>query len=214
MKEMSFEIWEDKISSWVGEHFKNEDAAHDILHFKRVLKTAKRIGHLEDAEPMIIIPSVWLHDIVNVPKNHRLRNKASNLSAEKAINVLTELGYPKKYFDGIYHAIEAHSFSANIETLTIEAKVIQDADRLDGLGAIGIARCFATAGVLNRKFYSQEDPFCHLREPDDQIYTLDHFFRKLFKLEEGMKTNSGRIEAKKRVKFMEDYIAQLKIEII
>jgi len=111
------------------------------------------------------------------------------------------------------HAVEGHSFSANIEVKTIEAKIVQDADRLDGLGAIGIARCFATAGLLKRAFYSSEDPFCDARAPDDSQFTVDHFFKKLFKTAETMKTSSGIEEGHKRVAMMKGYLSSLRSEV-
>ena len=92
-------------------------------------------------------------------------------------------------------------------------KILQDADRLDALGAIGIARVFATGGSLRRPFYNLDDPFCKKRIPDDKIWTLDHFFEKLLKLEFLMNTNSGKIEAKKRTKILKDFLKQLKHEI-
>ena len=108
--------------------------------------------------------------------------QASRLSAEEAIEFLRSIDYPAKFYDEIAHAVEGHSFSANIEVKTIEAKIVQDADRLDGLGAIGIARCFATAGLLKRAFYSSEDPFCDARTPDDSQFTVDHFSKNSSKL--------------------------------
>lgn len=190
-----------------------DDPAHDLLHFKRVVKTAKKICAIENAKPEIVIPAAWLHDFVIVPKNDPRRKQASQLSAEAAIQFLKELSYPQIFFDEIAHAIAAHSFSANIETKTLEAKIVQDADRLDGLGAIGIARCFATAGILKRPFYSELDPFCESRVINDQNFTLDHFFAKLFKTAETLKTDAGRSEGIKRVEVMQKYLIDLGNEI-
>jgi uncharacterized protein len=92
-------------------------------------------------------------------------------------------------------------------------KILQDADRLDAIGAIGIARVFATGGSLKRPFYNIDDPFCKTRKPDDKIWTVDHFYRKLLKLESLMNTKSGKMEAKKRTKILEDFLKQLKLEI-
>ncbi len=191
----------------------NEEPAHDFLHFARVSQMAKKLCALEKASIEVVMPAAWLHDFVIVPKNDPRRKIASRLSAESGIQFLSEINYPKQYFDQIFHAIEAHSFSANIETKNLEAKVVQDADRLDGLGAIGIARCFATAGVLKRSFYSSEDPFCTTRSPDDSVATIDHFYTKLFKTVNTLKTKSGQLEASKRVQVMKKYLDDLKNEI-
>lgn len=92
--------------------------------------------------------------------SEKIKQIAAQLSAKEGIEFQRHIKYPEIYFDDIAHAIEAHSFSANIETKALEAKIVQDADRLDGLGAIGLARCFATAGLMRRTFYSAFDPFC------------------------------------------------------
>lgn len=110
-------------------------------------------------------------------------------------------------------AIEAHSFSAKIAPKTPEAKIVQDADRLDGLGAIGLARCFATAGLLKRPFYSAQDPFCDERTPDDSKFTVDHFFNKLFKTAETLQTKSGFEEGQRRVDFLRIFLNKLKTEL-
>ena len=159
-----------------------EDPAHDILHFRRVVKIAKEICHRENAKAEIVIPAAWLHDFVVIPKNDPQRRQVSQLSAVAGIQFLKELSYPEIYFDEIAHAIAAHSFSANIQAKTLEEKIVQDAERLDGLGAIGIARCFATTGLLKRPFYSETDPFCKSRTIDESRFTIDHFFAKLFKI--------------------------------
>jgi len=91
---------------------------------------------------------------------------------------------------------------------TLEATILQDADRLDALGAVGIALVFMTGGALWRGFYSQADPFCNYREPDDSQWNLDHFFRKLLKLESGMHTGTAREAARKRTAVLRNYLAR------
>ena len=113
----------------------------------------------------------------------------------------------------ISDAIRDHSFSQNKTPKTIEGKILQDADRLDAIGAIGIARVFAVAGSENRPLYNTDDPFCKKRPPDDQQWTLDHFYKKLLRLESIMNTNYGKIEAKKRTKILKNYLSDLKKEL-
>ncbi|MBI2519204.1 MAG: HD domain-containing protein [Bdellovibrio sp.] len=211
--DVSLANWEVKFESKISEVASSADPAHDLLHFKRVVSLAKHLCERERGKPEIVIPAAWFHDLVIVPKNSPLRSQASRLSAAKAIEFLRSINYPDKYFDDIAHAIEGHSFSANIEVKTIEAKIVQDADRLDGLGAIGIARCFATSGLLQRAFYCPQDPFCKIRSPNDQQFTIDHFFIKLFKTAETLKTDSGIEEGQRRLKVMKSYLACLNLEI-
>jgi uncharacterized protein len=194
------------------------DPAHDLLHLERVVATAKRIAAAEGADLRVVLPAAWLHDYVVVPKDDPRRTQASRLAAVEACAHLMDIGYAAALadpalLDAIGHAIEAHSFSANIAPQTLEAKVVQDADRLDGIGAIGIARCFACAGVMNRPFYSPTDPFCATREPDDALFTIDHFYAKLFKTAASMQTAAGKQEASRRVEVMRRYLAELGEEI-
>lgn len=205
--------WELQFESKISEIATNEDPAHDLLHFKRVVKMAKKLCAAENGNPQVVVPAAWLHDFVIVPKDSPLRSKASKLAAEKAIEYLHTIHYPPQFYSEIAHAIEAHSFSANIETKSLEAMIVQDADRLDGVGAIGIARCFATAGLLKRSFYHLEDPFCTSRAADDMHFTVDHFYKKLFKTAETLKTKSGRVEGQSRVARMKSYLDELKFEI-
>ena len=191
----------------------SDDPAHDILHFRRVVKSAKQIAKAEKANLDVVVPAAWLHDLVNVPKNDARRSQASKLSAEAAVLFLKEISYPEIFFNDIAHAIEAHSFSANIQTRSLESQVVQDADRLDSIGAIGLARCFATAAAMKRPFYAEEDAFCKKRTPDDSLYTIDHFFKKLLILEEKINTASAKIIAKKRTEYLKNYLNILKEEI-
>lgn len=191
------------------------DSAHDLQHVKRVVENARKIGIAEGAELRILIPAAWLHDLVVLPKNSADRKQASRISAEKSGEWLRACAVPENQTEAISHCIAAHSFSAGIEPRTIEAKVLQDADRLDALGAVGIARCFVTGAGFGSEFYHPEIPLpaAVSREADDSRYILDHFFTKLFRLPELMQTETARQMARSRIAFMERYIAQFMDEI-
>lgn len=189
------------------------DAAHDINHIRRVVSSAKQLAQLEQADMNIVIPAAWLHDCVSFPKNHPDNKRASLLAADKAIAFLTELNYPESYYADIHHAIVAHSYSANIKPQSLAAQVVQDADRLDGLGAIGVSRCMLVAGKLGNQLYATDDPFCQSRTPDSKLAAVDHFYDKLFKTAKTMNTSAGLAEAQKRVVFMQDFLRQLAFEM-
>ncbi len=150
------------------------DAAHDLEHIRRVVTNARRLTDAEGADWRVVMPAAWLHDCVIVPKSSPDRKLASRLAAARAREWLIENEWPFGKLEEISHAIEAHGFSAGIVPLTLEAKVVQDADRLDALGAVGLARTLMLGGELRRTFYHIADPFCESREADDSVYTLDH----------------------------------------
>lgn len=210
---MAFESIEPLLESLLERSGHRNDPAHDLLHLKRVVRMAKALSVAEKAQLEVVVPAAWLHDVVAIPKDDPRRSQASRLSARAAVDILQGAGYPERHLDAIAHAIESHSFSAGIAATTVEARVVQDADRLDGLGAIGIARCFATAGSLGRAFYREQDPFCTGRPPDDGQYTIDHFFQKLFKTAETLQTEAGRAEGRRRVGIMRRYLADLQAEL-
>jgi len=189
------------------------DPAHDISHVRRVVQNTVRLTEAEHGNALITVPAAWLHDCVSVAKDSPLRNQASKLAATEAVNFLQSVGYPEELLEQIHHAIKAHSFSAGIETKTLEARIVQDADRLEALGAIGITRCFLTGGSMGTPLYEASDPFASNRDPDDRRYTLDHFYCKLLGLTETMKTEAGRAEAIKRTDYMKDFLQQLSEEI-
>ncbi len=190
-----------------------QDLAHDINHVLRVVKTAKFLCEAERAVAEVVLPAAYLHDCFSFPKNHPHRSESSKIAADKALSFLSSIGYPAEFLPAISHAIVAHSFSANIKPETLEAKIVQDADRLDALGAIGIARCIQVNANLSVNFYSLDDPFCKQREPDDRLHAIDHFYNKLLKLSFAMNTVSAKLEAEKRTSFMQSYLEQLSTEI-
>ena len=205
--------WEEQFASFLDRQMSDADAAHDRAHVRRVVTTALDLARTEEADARIVLPAAWLHDCVALPKDHPDRHRASQRAAEKAVSFLEDAGYPADHLSGIRHAIEAHSYSAGIEPRSVEAQVVQDADRLDALGAIGIARCFMVGGALDRQLYHPGDPFCTSRAPDDGTYTLDHFYEKLLDLPATMQTSAGRAEARRRAGFMRTYLDRLSAEI-
>ena len=190
------------------------DAAHDLHHTRRVVRNAVQLTAEEEADPQVTLPAAWLHDCVAVAKDSPHRAKGSLLAAEAATTFLAEMRYPEAKLPEVFHAIEAHSFSAGIPPRTVEARVVQDADRLDSLGAIGIARCLLVGGHLGRPLLAMNDPFCVERQPDDGRYTIDHFYAKLLKLPATMQTAAGRAEAERRADYMRDYLDRLRDEIL
>ena len=191
----------------------SSDSAHDISHIERVVNNARKYATIEQANLEVVIPAAWLHDCVTVPKSSPDRAYASTLAAAEAGKFLLSINCDEDVIEQVIHTIESHSYSANIQPRTLEAKIVQDADRIDALGAIGISRCLLVGGSLNRSLYSQIDPFCGNREPDDEKYCIDHFIRKLFNIAGTLHTETARIDAKKRVKFMKAYLAELNAEI-
>ena len=189
------------------------DPAHDFDHIMRVFKNAQKICKKENAHEKLVLSAVLLHDIVSYPKSDKRSKSSSIKSAEKSKKILKKFNFTKEEIQTISDAIRDHSFSRNKIPATIEGKILQDADRLDAIGAIGIARVFAVSGSEKRPFYNVKDPFCKNRVPNDEIWALDHFYRKLFKLESLMNTKSGKIEAKKRTKVLKDFLNELKKEI-
>jgi uncharacterized protein len=198
------------------------DPSHDFLHVLRVVKMAKHLtlqenatmANVKKADLDIVLPAAYLHDVVQISKDDPRRSQASRLSADEASRFLASIGYPEELLPAIAHAIQAHSFSAGIPAETLEACIVQDADRLDGLGAIGIARCFSLSGVLGRTFYQPEDPFVENRPPDDRLQTLDHFYTKLLTLQERLQTSSGRKVGHQRTEYLHSFLHQLKNELL
>lgn len=189
------------------------DSAHDFEHVMRVFKNAQKICKKENANEKLVLSAVLLHDVISYPKFDKRSKLSSIKSAEESKKILKKFNFTKEEIQIVFDAIHDHSFSRNKIPTTIEGKILQDADRLDAIGAIGIARVFAVGGSEKRPFYNIKDPFCKNREPDDTIWTLDHFYRKLLKLESFMNTKSGKIEAKKRTKILKDFLNELKKEI-
>ncbi len=189
------------------------DSAHDFEHIKRVYNNAKKLAIKEKANTKLVLSAVLLHDIVSYPKSDSRSKTSSVKSSQDAKKILKNYPFTNDEIKIITDAIKDHSFSRKKTPKTLVGKILQDADRLDAIGAVGIARVFAVGGAEHRPFYNTEDPFCSKREPNDKKWTLDHFFRKLLLLEALMSTKSAKIEAKRRTKILTNYLSELKKEI-
>jgi uncharacterized protein len=169
------------------------DGAHDASHLDRVWRNAQALlNDYPEADVLVVLAACYLHDLVNLPKNDPARASASRRSAELARERLPALGFPTDKLDALAHAIEAHSFSAAIPPRTLEARIVQDADRLDGLGMVGLARMFYIAGRMGSGLAHGSDPLARHRPLDDQAYSLDHIPVKLARLPGMMQTDAGR----------------------
>ena len=167
------------------------DGAHDISHLTRVWRNVKEIQQQEGGDLEILAAAVLLHDCVEVPKQSPLRSQASRLAAAEATARLTALGWNVERIGWVASAIESHSYSAGIPPTTLEASILQDADRLDAIGFVGIARCFYTAGRMASSLYDLSDPSGIARSLNDATFALDHFPAKLLNLAQGFRTSAG-----------------------
>ena len=207
--------WQQRFEAWLSQHHGQEDAAHDISHFRRVWATAQQLAEETAADRLVILTACYFHDIVSLAKNHPERSRSSAMAAEKTLAILQSAfpDFPPERYAAVLHAIEAHSFCAAIAPQSEEAKIVQDADRLEALGAIGLARVFAVSGALNNSLFDARDPFADRRELDDKTYALDHFQCKLLRLPKTMQTEKGRAMAVHNARFLVQFMAKLSAEL-
>ncbi len=160
-----------------------------------------------------LVAAACLHDLVTLPKDDPDRHTASRQSAEAARPILAAEGFSTEEIEAAAHAIEAHSYSAGVTPRTDAARILQDADRIEALGAIGLARVFAVSGALGRALWQGADPFAKQRQLDDSKWALDHFQTKLLRLPETMNTATGRALAHRRADRLRTYLGDLAEEL-
>lgn len=192
--------------------FSGTDGAHDVAHIARVWKNARRIHASEGGDVEILFVGTMLHDCVAMEKNDPLAKEASRMAGQRATSILAGLGWNKVRVAAVQHSIEAHSFSAKITPETLEAKILQDADRLDSLGMIGVARTFYISGRMGTALYHPDEPVAVMRPLDDKRYAIDHFHAKLLKLADGFQTTTGAELAKIRhtrlLRFLNEFLEE------
>lgn len=138
---MKLHDWQSQFEAWLADNHSGQDAAHDIFHFRRVWMTAQKLSTDATVDWLVVLTACYFHDLVSLPKNHPERHRSSVLAALETRRILIRdfPDFPQQRIPAVCHAIEAHSFSAKIAPETLEAKIVQDADRLEALGAIGLA---------------------------------------------------------------------------
>lgn len=213
INQKSLAQWNDILKNHLLTLVEEYDIAHSLDHFERVVGLACLLAKQEDANLAVVLPAAWLHDCVPIAKTDPRRKQSSQLSAEQAAVILNDLNYDADLIPDIQHAILTHSFSANITPETLEAKVVQDADRLDALGSIGIARCLMLGTTFGSKLYNSAEPIPVKRKADDKQFIIDHFYTKLLSIGDTLQTASGRAEGKQRITVIKSFIAELNREI-
>jgi uncharacterized protein len=189
------------------------DGSHDQAHILRVWRNVLTIHAVEGGDQTILCAATILHDCVAVEKDSHLRDQSSKMSAEMAGTILRSKQWSAERIEAVMHAIEAHSFSGGVLPQTLEARILQDADRLDAIGLIGVARTFYTAGRLGKQLYHQNDPRGLNRGYDDRLFAIDHFYTKLLKLSATFQTKKGAQLARERHSRLEQFLTVLLLEL-
>ncbi len=202
-----------QVQALAREHYQHGDAGHDFAHIERVVASCLKLGPEAGANLDILLPAALLHDVVNVPKNHPDRLAASRMAAEEGARILARLDYSAEDIERITQVILEHSFSLGLKPTSVESAILQDADRLDAIRAIGVMRLVSSGASFRSAYYHPGEPIPRTRPIDDKKYMVDHFYAKLFKLVDLMNTDAGRAEARRRTEFMRQFIAELSREI-
>lgn len=214
-------ISSDSVLSKIWQHVQsqpNDDPGHDTSHVLRVALWTLRIleseGALTPESQRQAIAAALMHDIVNVPKNSPNRARASELCAEEAGRLLTSFDFGSESSIALVkHAIRDHSYSRGAVPDSVLGRALQDADRLEALGVLGIMRLVSTGTRMGARYFHDVDPWAANRTLDDHAYSVDHFFTKLLKLEHTMLTTEGRREAHVRTETLRAFLADLAREL-
>lgn len=200
-----------KTIDFVKETLKNAEAGHDWFHIKRVFKTAQTINETEKADQLIVALAALLHDIAD-PK---FNGGDEELGPKVAEDFLKSIAVDQSIIDQVKLIIQHMSFKNSFDEVKFSSKemeVVQDADRLDAIGAIGIARAFTYGGFKNRVLYDPEIKFKEYLDKEGYknttAPTINHFYEKLLKLKDMMNTVSGKAIAEERHQFMLQYLDQ------
>lgn len=180
--------------AFVKKEFLGEGTGHDYFHLKRVVENALKIGKAENANLFLVELSAWLHDV----GDYKLHDGVDR-SEELVKEFLLTQNLSGELIDKVNEIISQVSFSKGNSVTSLEAKVVQDADRLDAIGAIGIARAFAFGGSRGRELWNPDQP---------ESTTVQHFYDKLLKLKDLMNTETAKIIAEKRHRFLEEFLDQ------
>lgn len=192
-------------------YYEGADAIHDFDHVQRVLTMAQRLAHEENADWEIVRTATLLHDVAR-GHGDRLATDHARAGAEIARELLAD--QPPEKVEAVAHAIAAHRFRSGPAPQTLEAKVLHDADKLDAIGAIGVARAFAFGGYEGQRLWADVPPGYTESQANRHEHTPVHeFYIKLSKIKDVLLTESARKVAEGRHAFMVAFFEQLDREV-
>ena len=196
-------------------YYHGAESAHDFDHVLRVLALAERLARTEGADMEIVRAAALLHDITRAEEDAGRGGDHAQTAAARAHTILLARGIAPEQVDAVAHAIAAHRFRGTTAPQTLEAKILFDADKLDSIGAIGVARAYAISGVLNQRLWSESAPDAvATREQHNANHTAAaEFVVKLSKVRERIFTATARQIAEERHAFMADFFARLEREV-
>ncbi|MDE3088280.1 MAG: HD domain-containing protein [Chloroflexota bacterium] len=196
-------------------YYDGAKSAHDFDHVLRVLALAERLARAEGADIEIVHAAALLHDIARAEEDATGSGDHAQMAAPRARALLIARGVAPARADAVAHAIAAHRFRGNVSPQTLEAKVLFDADKLDSIGAIGVARAYAVSGALNQRLWSAVDSDAvATRDQHNSNHTaVAEFAVKLSKVRERMHTPAARQIADARHAYMADFFARLEREV-
>lgn len=205
----------DRVAQHIKAKFDGEGSGHDWHHINRVRRLARQIAAAEGANQDIAELAALVHDIAD----WKFHNGDDSVGPREAERLLSEEGAPPEVIEQVVEIVRTISFKgAGVVTAmtTLEGRCVQDADRLDAIGAIGIARCFAYGGHAGRSMYDPDEPPVMHATADaykaSKGNSLNHFYEKLFLLKDRMNTATGRTMAEERHRFMEKYVERFLAE--
>lgn len=187
------------------------DAGHDLAHSLRVAVWTLRLA--PTVSPRDGIAAALLHDVINLPKNHPERSTASARSADYARRCLPGAGFDDEAIECIAAAVEEHSYSRGLTPTSDLGRALQDADRLETLGSIGLMRVFSTGTRMGARYFQPDDPWAERRELNDLKFSIDHFATKLLGLPATMNTEAGKAEGERRAERLRRFVVDLAEEL-
>lgn len=201
--------------SFVKNTLQDAEAGHDWWHIQRVWNNALAIGRAENVDMFVVELAALLHDIAD----SKFHDGDEEIGPRKAAEFLSSLQVDPVVITHVQEIIRNMSFKASLGAVAFhsrELEVVQDADRLDAIGAIGIARAFTYGGFKNRELYNPEvKPNLQMTKEEykkSAAPTINHFYEKLLLLKDKMNTKAGKKIAEKRHQVMEDYLEQFYAE--
>jgi len=193
-------------------YYSDTDTAHDFNHVLRVMKMGEHLAKIEGADMEIVHAAALLHDISRAEEDQSGQGDHAEMAAKRAREILLWRGIPPERADAVAQAIAAHRYRGSVQPQTLEAKILFDADKLDSIGAVGIARVYAIAGTLNQKLWSEprEDGIATREQHGDSNHTpVVEFMVKLRHVHTRVYTAAARHIAQERHDYMSQFFKRL-----